>query len=710
MAERRRLRPARSDNEEVLSEGESQVPHALSLSQSDGGSEGGYVDLSEYETDEDDYHSQHSSDEEVEAPPEKSPDQFEDAEEDATGVERGSGDGKEQSDSDFEPKKNFVNVSEEAGDPEVNEEGEEEKESPCFIPTKGNFFQHDTRSQDVRGGRTTVRNFRTRPDASRWLHDKFDEREQTPKSREDLIAEYGYDIRAHSYGKPPTNTRGGTRGQRRPFGRHDMNREQHHFRQQNHNANSHNNDYGNGQDWPRLNKERPRDRQAPSNYRDTTIRTQDFRASRRNYLRNDQRERDQQYREPRQPPNRPNRADYSQKPRKPAKEDQASPPASDEEEWDVGDQEREEKPEEKRSSPMHKTNKPSDSSRRSQPQAYSQQRHGKRSEGNITEKLKNISISQSKEQPRRYSSLRQRNADSPSEPARPQHYPPAPTLPPEWTKKREGQLKPNRETPTQPSPAVQSNHIQQSTPTPDRPTEPTQNEMLMASYIQQHHQQQQHQATPPPAPVSMPTAVPYSIADFSSPALELPKSDQSLLPDNASISSQMQWYETAMAYQAMLTQNVLNPTPPPTLPPLLPQQPSILSNLPNPEQVGTPGLLVGEEQKNPQAQLPLVSQAGTPDIGALGSLAFPPPLPHNFQNEFMQRNLMSERPMAPPMQVPFSHTPGLLGQQVGGVTYYANLPHSVPISGVHNMIPGNTQIGSPLRSANSAIPIRPPME
>lgn len=72
--------------------------------------------------------------------------------------------------------------------------------------------------------------------------------------------------------------------------------------------------------------------------------------------------------------------------------------------------------------------------------------------------------------------------------------------------------------------------------------------------------------------------------------------------------------------------------------------------------------------------------------------------------------MLSERPIVPPMQVTFSHNPGLMGQQVGGVTYYSNLPPSAPISGVPTLMQGNTPIGSPLRTLSSAIPIRPPME
>lgn len=41
-------------------------------------------------------------------------------------------------------------------------------------------------------------------DEGRWEHDKFREEEQAPKSREELIAVYGYDIRN---GNGPSDTR-----------------------------------------------------------------------------------------------------------------------------------------------------------------------------------------------------------------------------------------------------------------------------------------------------------------------------------------------------------------------------------------------------------------------------------------------------------------------------------------------------------------------
>ena len=40
-------------------------------------------------------------------------------------------------------------------------------------------------------------------DDSKWGHDKFDPMAQAPKSRQELIAMYGYDIMQHD--KPPEN-------------------------------------------------------------------------------------------------------------------------------------------------------------------------------------------------------------------------------------------------------------------------------------------------------------------------------------------------------------------------------------------------------------------------------------------------------------------------------------------------------------------------
>ena len=46
---------------------------------------------------------------------------------------------------------------------------------------------------------------------TKWIHDKYIEDYQKPKSREEIIALYGYDIRAHSEPPeaPPRRGRGG---------------------------------------------------------------------------------------------------------------------------------------------------------------------------------------------------------------------------------------------------------------------------------------------------------------------------------------------------------------------------------------------------------------------------------------------------------------------------------------------------------------------
>ena len=43
----------------------------------------------------------------------------------------------------------------------------------------------------------------------RWVHDKFDPIQQAPKSRDELMSEYGYDIRAQDQPPedPPKNFR-----------------------------------------------------------------------------------------------------------------------------------------------------------------------------------------------------------------------------------------------------------------------------------------------------------------------------------------------------------------------------------------------------------------------------------------------------------------------------------------------------------------------
>ena len=112
---------------------------------------------------------------------------------------------------------------------------DEDKRKPQYIPKRGAFYEHDDRlgpeedsdtkgkeegtveeregkedvlkissvssvnrnnktvKEDVSSGKQT---FSNRIETERWGHDMFDENEQQPKSREELLSSYGYDIRS----------------------------------------------------------------------------------------------------------------------------------------------------------------------------------------------------------------------------------------------------------------------------------------------------------------------------------------------------------------------------------------------------------------------------------------------------------------------------------------------------------------------------------
>ncbi|XP_052237150.1 serine/arginine repetitive matrix protein 1-like isoform X2 [Dreissena polymorpha] len=86
---------------------------------------------------------------------------------------------------------------------------DEDKQNPAYIPRRGAFYEHDMRldpddpaaappeSDDKRGKGKLWK------DDSKWGHDKFDPYQQSPKSRQELIALYGYDITLDE--KPPEN-------------------------------------------------------------------------------------------------------------------------------------------------------------------------------------------------------------------------------------------------------------------------------------------------------------------------------------------------------------------------------------------------------------------------------------------------------------------------------------------------------------------------
>ncbi|XP_069041777.1 protein CASC3 [Lepisosteus oculatus] len=127
--------------------------------------------------------------------------------------ERQSGDGQESTDT-------LENKS--SAKPGKKLDDDEDRKNPAYIPRKGLFFEHDVRGQAQEDDiRPKGRHRKLWKDEGRWEHDKFREDEQAPKSREELIALYGYDIRNANgpadgrssrsrkprYGSPPSRER-----------------------------------------------------------------------------------------------------------------------------------------------------------------------------------------------------------------------------------------------------------------------------------------------------------------------------------------------------------------------------------------------------------------------------------------------------------------------------------------------------------------------
>lgn len=124
--------------------------------------------------------------------------------------ERQSGDGQEQE-----------------ADAKKKVDDDEDRSNPQYIPKKGTFYEHDDRTlEDEEDGKEgdeegaknddslggggggsgerkgveksmaskTMKKWQA--SADRWTHDRFDESEQAPKSRAELVSAYGYDIRS----------------------------------------------------------------------------------------------------------------------------------------------------------------------------------------------------------------------------------------------------------------------------------------------------------------------------------------------------------------------------------------------------------------------------------------------------------------------------------------------------------------------------------
>ncbi|XP_041087443.1 protein CASC3-like [Polyodon spathula] len=101
--------------------------------------------------------------------------------------ERQSGDGQESTESP---------ESKPEDEPGKKLDDDEDRQNPAYIPRKGLFFEHDVRgAAQEEDMRPKGRQKKLWKDEGRWVHDKFREDEQAPKSREELVSVYGYDIR-----------------------------------------------------------------------------------------------------------------------------------------------------------------------------------------------------------------------------------------------------------------------------------------------------------------------------------------------------------------------------------------------------------------------------------------------------------------------------------------------------------------------------------
>lgn len=74
-------------------------------------------------------------------------------------------------------------------------EAEEDRKNPAFVPKKGVFYQHDMRAADDASDAAKMSKKSEWITKNQWRHDMFQDTDQAPKSREELIHSYGYDIR-----------------------------------------------------------------------------------------------------------------------------------------------------------------------------------------------------------------------------------------------------------------------------------------------------------------------------------------------------------------------------------------------------------------------------------------------------------------------------------------------------------------------------------
>jgi protein CASC3 len=132
----------------------------------------------------------------------------------------------------------------ENGEGKKKVDDDEDRSNPQYIPKKGTFYEHDDRTaedldavqetevpevasnstesqpkdnkvlqlQNVKAQSVKVVK-KTKDIADRWTHDRFNENEQAPKSRSELVSAYGYDIRNEDCPPRPRRHRRYGRGQ-----------------------------------------------------------------------------------------------------------------------------------------------------------------------------------------------------------------------------------------------------------------------------------------------------------------------------------------------------------------------------------------------------------------------------------------------------------------------------------------------------------------
>jgi len=104
---------------------------------------------------------------------------------------------------------------------------DEDRQNPAYIPRKGLFYEHDLRieAEDATANKTLEQpKKKLWLDDRKWLHDRYDEHAQMPKTRQELIAVYGHDIRTSGRpdGDSMTRRRGRARCARGSRGMHQL--------------------------------------------------------------------------------------------------------------------------------------------------------------------------------------------------------------------------------------------------------------------------------------------------------------------------------------------------------------------------------------------------------------------------------------------------------------------------------------------------------